>query len=297
MLRLVVVVFLLVLVAACSRMELAYRNADRLLEYYAGRTLDISRTQREQWQPMLAATLQRHRDSELAYLVTYLDIAGRLVNEQGDVAGADCLVDGALRVSQQHARLAVDLAVPLLADLDQSQFEHLSAYTAKRQHKLAERYLNPDPELRKKSRHRRFNERVEKWIGRINPHQQVLVDEALQRIPDVTSFWLAYREQQNTALLDMLAAGTDAEALQPFLNSWWVEWEGRSTDYVQSWRIARLEFATFLDRLGDTLTPKQREKVVKRLSGLREDLAEFLPPEAVPVSMSTVASACVASGV
>ncbi len=296
-LRLVVVVFLLVLVAACSRTELAYRNADRLLEYYAGRTLDISRTQREQWQPMLAATLQRHRDSELAYLVAYLDMAGRVVNEQGDVAGADCLVDGALLVSQRHARLAVDLAVPLLVDLDQSQFEHLSKYTAKRQDKLAERYLNPDPELRKKSRHMRFNERIEKWIGRMNPDQQVLVDEALQRIPDVTPFWLAYREQQNTALLRMLGAGTDAETLQQLLNSWWVEWEGRPNDYVQSWRIARLEFVIFLDRLGDTLTAKQREKVVKRLAGLREDLAEFLPPETVPVSMSTVASACVASGV
>ena len=69
MLRIVIVVFLGVLVSACSRTQLAYRNADWLLEYYAGKTIDISAVQRDQWRPVLVATLQPHRDSELASLV------------------------------------------------------------------------------------------------------------------------------------------------------------------------------------------------------------------------------------
>jgi len=295
--RIAVVVFLSVLVFACSRTQLAYSNADWLLEYYAGQTIDISAVQREQWRPVLAATLQQHRDSELAYLVAYLDMASQMVSEDHDAVGAACLVDGALQVSRRHARLAVDLSVPLLVGLDRSQVEHLSDYMAKRQDRLVARYLDPDPELRKKARRMRFNERIEKWIGRMSPDQQHLVDEALDRIPDIAPFWLAYREQQTIGLLGMLEADADAEALRRYLNSWWVEWDGRSADYIRSWRVAKLEFVIFLERLGVSLTPKQRKKLGKRLAALRDDLAEFLSPESVPVSLSTLASGCEASTV
>ena len=292
MLRTVVVLLLSVVLFACSRAQLAYRNADGLLEYYARETIAISAIQRKQWQPVLATTLQQHRDSELAYLVAYLEIASRAVGQDQDAADVACLVDGALQLSRRHARLAVDLAVPLLADLDQVQIEHLSAYTAKRQDRLVARYLDPDPELGKKARRMRFNERIEKWVGRMNPDQQHLVDEALERIPDISPFWLAYREQQTIGLLDMLEADEDAEALRRYLSSWWVEWQGRSADYNRSWRVAKLEFTIFLERLVVSLTPKQRKKFGKRLDDLRDDLAEFLSPESMPASLSTLTAGC-----
>jgi hypothetical protein len=290
--RITVVVFLSVLVFACSRTQLAYSNADWLLEYYAGQTIDISAVQREQWRPLLLATLQQHRDNELAYLVAYLEMASQIISEDHDAVGAACLVDGALQVSRRHARLAVDLSVPLLVDLDRSQVEHLSDYMAKGQDRLVARYLDPDPELREKARRMRFNERIEKWIGRMSPEQQYLVDEALDRIPDIAPFWLAYREQQTTGLLGMLETDADTEALRQYLNSWWVEWDGRSDGYIRSWRIVKPEFVIFLERLGVSLTPKQRKKLGKRLATLRDNLAEFLSPGSVPVSLSTLASGC-----
>ena len=290
--RIAVVVFLSVLVFACSRTQLAYSNADWLLEYYAGQTIDISAVQREQWRPLLLATLQQHRDNELAYLVAYLEMASQIISEDHDAVGAACLVDGALQVSRRHARLAVDLSVPLLVDLDRSQVEHLSDYMAKRQDRLVARYLDPDPELREKARRMRFNERIEKWIGRMSPEQQYLVDEALDRIPDIAPFWLAYREQQTTGLLGMLETDADTEALRQYLNSWWVEWDGRSAGYIRSWRIVKPEFVIFLERLGVSLTPKQRKKLGKRIATLRDNLAEFLSPGSLPVSLSTLASGC-----
>ena len=290
--RITVVVFLSVLVFACSRTQLAYSNADWLLEYYAGQTIDISAVQREQWRPLLLATLQQHRDNELAYLVAYLEMASQIISKDHDAVGAACLVDGALQVSRRHARLAVDLSVPLLVDLDRSQVEHLSDYMAKRQDRLVARYLDPDPELREKARRMRFNERIEKWIGRMSPEQQYLVDEALDRIPDIAPFWLAYREQQTTGLLGMLENDADTEALRQYLNSWWVEWDGRSDGYIRSWRIVKPEFVIFLERLGVSLTPKQRKKLGKQLATLRDNLAEFLSPGSLPVSLSTLASGC-----
>ena len=297
MLRIVVVVFLCVLVSACSRTQLAYRNADWLLEYYAGQTIDISAEQQEQWQPLLSDTLQKHREIELAYLVAYLDMVNRAVTKEHGAVNSACLVEGAVLVSRRHAQLAVDLALPLLADMDQDQVEHLSEYSAEKQARLVERYQDPDSTRRKSARRSRFNERVEKWIGKMDSGQQLLVDEALERIPDITSYWLAYREQQTAGLLEMLEAGTDAEPLRQYLDHWWIDWDGRSAEYRQSWRVAKLEFAIFLNRLNASLTPKQRKKMSKQLVDLRNDLTAFLPTESTPVAQSEMASGCVDSPV
>ena len=57
MLRLIVIAALILFGSACSRIEFAYRNAGSLLQYYAWKTVRTSATQRDQWQPVLEATL------------------------------------------------------------------------------------------------------------------------------------------------------------------------------------------------------------------------------------------------
>ena len=207
MVRLVVIAVLILLGSACSRTELAYRNADWLLEHYAGQTVDVSATQRELWQPVLASTLEHHRQEELPLVIAYLDTVTRSIREADSSIGAACLVETALILYQRHARLAVDLSVPLLTDLDGAQIRHLAEYTAVRQQKAVEYYLDPNPERRKASRQKRFIDRIEKWTGKLNDHQRQEVTEALDRIPDLSAPWLAYRAQQLHRLITDSTAG------------------------------------------------------------------------------------------
>jgi hypothetical protein len=290
--RILLITSLSVLVMACSRTQLAYDNADWLLERYAGKTVKISAVQRERWQPVLADTLQRHRNHELPRLIAYLDVATAVISQADTSTGAGCLLDGIQFIAERHARLAVDLTSPLLADLDATQINHLREYTTERQQELVERYLDPDPEARQTSRQARFNDRLESWIGSISDEQRQLTEEALGRIPDLTPAWLAYRAQQTGRLLQLLVAGGDVEALEEYLNSWWVKREDRSPTYMDQWRIAKHEFTTFLTGLAPTLTDKQRSKLEKRLGKLRTELATLLPPDYTPVELMTADHTC-----
>ena len=250
MVRLVVIALLSLLVSACSRTEFAYRNADWLLEYYARQTVDASAAQRDDWRPVLASTLERHREEALPLVIAYLDLAGRIVRQADSSIGAACLLDGALLLSQRHARLAVDLSVPLLTTLDAAQVRYLAEYVAQRQQDAAKRYLDPDTARRKASRQERFIDRIETWTGKLNADQRQQVSEALKRIPDLSAPWLAYRAQQTDRLLGMLEAGTSAKALRRYLNDWWVQQDGRSAEYRQLWRIAKYEIEPPIDRKG-----------------------------------------------
>ncbi|MGB5408221.1 MAG: DUF6279 family lipoprotein [Thiogranum sp.] len=288
MMRFVVITVVVLLGSACSRTDLAYRNSDRLLAYYSWKTVRTSDAQREHWQPLLQATLRYHRESELPLLIAYLDLAGRVVEQRDDSVGAACLVDGALLIYQRHARLAAELAAPLLAELGTDQLRHLAKYTTQRQQDAVKHYLDPDPQRRNAARQKRITERIEKWVGKLNDSQRQQVKDALEKIPDLSAAWLAYRAEHTDTLLAMIANGVDTEALREYLDGWWVRRDGTSAETSQSWDVARSEFIQLMDNITTSLTDTQRARFEKRLGELRDDLAPFLSSPQQPADLQLV---------
>ncbi|MDH3935030.1 MAG: DUF6279 family lipoprotein, partial [Gammaproteobacteria bacterium] len=275
MLRLIVIAVLILFGSACSRIEIAYQNADSLLQYYAWKTVRTSAAQRDQWQPVVQTTLRHHREQELPLVIAYLDLAARIIREADGSAGAVCLLDGARLIYQRHARLAVDLAVPLLVELDAGQVERLARHTTQRQQDAVERYQDPDLQRRKEARQERITDRIEQWTGKLNDGQRNHIQDALEHIPDLTASWLSYRAQQTNTLLAMLERGAKAEALSAYLDDWWVHRAGTATETRQHWRVAMHEFVQLMDTLATTLTDRQRRTLETRLTNMREDLAAF----------------------
>ncbi|MGD8874980.1 MAG: DUF6279 family lipoprotein [Gammaproteobacteria bacterium] len=296
MLRPVIIILLAVLGSACSRAEFAYRNADWLLEYYAWQSVSINKSQLEQWRPLLQSTLQRHREEELPLVVAYLDLAGRTARQADATPGAACLVDAALLLYQRHARLAVELGAPLLANLDATQIRHLAGHMAQRHQDNVERYLNPDPAQRQEARQERILERIENWTGDLNDDQRRRIRDAVDRTPDLSPLWLAQRAHRTDALLALLETGADADVLSEYLEAWWVHRDGASAETLRLWRIARDELVRLGDELATTLTDRQRTRLERRLRDLHDDLAGFLPDRKQPASLQVVPS-CVAASV
>jgi hypothetical protein len=290
----VVITMLAILVSACSRAEFAYRNADWLLEYYAWQTVSINESQLDYWQPLLQSTLLRHREEELPLVIAYLDMAGHIASNADTTPGAACLIDGALLLYQRHARLAVDLGAPLLADLDATQIRHLAGYTAQRHQDDVERYLNPDPEQRQEARQERVLEQIENWIGELNDRQKKRIRDTLDRTPDLSPLWLALRAQKTDTLLVMLETGANTDVLRDYLVAWWVHRDGASAESLRLWRIARDEFVQLADELATTLSSRQRTRIEERLRNLRDDLAGFLPDRQQPADLRSI-PACAAA--
>ena len=295
MLRLIVIAVLIASGAACSRTEFAYRNADWLLEYYAWKTTHASDTQLDQWQPVLQTTLTRHREQVLPLVITYLGQVEHFIREPETSPGAPCLVDGALLLYQRHARLAVDLAVPLLAGLEAGQIRQLADYTNQRQQDAIEEYLNPDPQRRDEARRERITERIEKWTGDLDQGQRTLVSDTLARIPDMSQSWLTYRAERTSELIDLLEAGAGSVSLRTYLEGWWVYRHGTGAGTKVQWRTARNETVRLINELIITLTGRQRERLERRLADVRQDLAVFVTTASTPVDLRSTTVCAVMS--
>ena len=269
----VILLLLCALCAGCSTTQLAYRNADWLLERYARQTLDMNEEQRQQWQPQLESTLQQHREDLLPLVIGYLDRLDTALQETQEDPDIDCLVDGAISLYRQHAELAVELSVPLLLQLDAGQIEHLDEHLAEKNDELHERYLDPDPARRQAERIERITERVERWTGRLSDTQQRQLAEDIGRMPDLTGQWLTNRTAQTDSLLRMLQDNPDETRLQAHLYRWWVQRDDQPA--TGEWDTARQGFTAMLQQLGRSLTDDQRDTFRRRIADLRGDLAAF----------------------
>ena len=292
--RFIAIAVLILFGSACSRTEIAYENADSLLQYYAWKTVRTSSAQRDQWQPVLQTTLHHHREQELPLVIAYLDLAVRIIRETDGSVGAACLVDGGLFLYQRHARLAVELAVPLLVELDPAQLERLAEHTTQRHKDAIKRYQDPDPQRRLEARQERITERIEQWTGELNDDQRLYINDALQNIPDQTAAWLAYRAQKTHTLLTMLENGVNKQDLGSYLNDWWVHRDGTSTETREQWRVAMHNFIQLMDRLIVTLTDRQLNTLETRLATLRADLGNFISHKSHPVELQLL-PACASS--
>jgi hypothetical protein len=263
------------LCAGCSTTQLAYRNADWLLERYARQTLDMNEEQRLRWQPLLESTLQQHREDLLPRVIGYLDRLDAALQETQQNPDIDCLVNGAISLYREHAELAVELSTPLLLQLDAGQIGHLEEHLAEKNADLLERYRDPDPARRQAERIERITDRVERWTGSLNTTQQQQLAQDIGRIPDLTGQWLAYRTAQTDSLLRMLQDNPDETRLQAHLYRWWVQRDDQPATATRDWDTARQGFTTMLQQLGRSLTDEQRDTIRRRIADLRGDLAAF----------------------
>ena len=125
--RSLIVAAALVVLAACSTVRIAYHGADILIRQYADDYLALDAELAAAWEPQLTQALDRHKAEELPFLASFFDGALRAAERGFDRATVDCLQDQALVIYQRHARLAADLAAPLLASGGPGQLRTLEA--------------------------------------------------------------------------------------------------------------------------------------------------------------------------
>ena len=282
--------------SGCNQVRFVYDRADWLVERWVDGKLDVTGRQLAQWRPELAAGLDRHRRDELPVLVAFLGRAEQAVAGGLDLGETACLFDVADKLYRRHARLAVEIAVPLLTGVTAEQVDHLQENLADDAEEYREKYLAADPEERAAERTKRFTRRIERWSGRLDGAQRALVAARIGAMPDVASAWLEYRLVRDASLLEMLRSGTGADELRRFLTESWVELRGRSPVLEAGMDAVRRQAIDLVVALDSELSVAQRERVLARLSDLRRDLAEAMTDDAATRTASAPRDACAGAG-
>ncbi|WEF31982.1 DUF6279 family lipoprotein [Pseudoduganella chitinolytica] len=197
------IVAVLVLLAACSSLKLAYNNGDTLLYWWLDNYVDFEDTQRAEVKKDIDNLFRWHRKTQLQDYIHVLQKAQRQL--QGNPTPADLLADyNDVRARTQALLLK---AAPDIADLALSlkpeQLEQMEKKFAKNNAEFRKKNMKGDKDDQNKYRYKKSMEQFELWFGSFSNEQEAIIRQASDARPLDNNIWLdeRLRRQRNVLAL------------------------------------------------------------------------------------------------
>lgn len=278
-----------VLLAACSRVDLAYRNLDWLIPWQLNAYLNLNPAQKTWFMPRLQAHLEWHCSSELARYIDWL---------QGTEALLAQAHPSATQLSEQFAELDLALkritgeitptAIALLRSLNPSQVADLYAALDADNREDRQEFLEPPLASQISQRATRMHKRLRPWFGRLNDAQQARIAQWAQAAGEQNRLWLDNRMHWQTEFRAAVDARRSADFPARLTRLLQQRESFHDARYRAAYSHSRQALAELFSDLLASAERKQREHLTARLHELRHDLARQLC--AAPVTVRAGAS-------
>lgn len=263
--RYLTVILVSLTIAACSRVEMAYENADWLGAWRIGGYLDLTSEQRGRLRDGLGAYQAFHREHRLPAINTYLDeVDNVLATSDPAKADVDALFIEGEALIRNNVSDVIPLAAELLRELDSEQIDALEATLAEGREAYVERLLVDQEE--------RAIERTGDWVGPLDDTQRETLTQCVAEMPDVSDEWQAWRRETEETLVTMLRNDASQSEVQAFLREWLLEDAARSPVLQDYRQTSRALWRRCTHRTLALLTAEQRSHAREQLAGYRGDL-------------------------
>lgn len=263
------------LISACSRAGLAYRNLDWLVPWRLNDYLNLDSQQQAWLKPRLQTHLQWHCSAELPRYIEWLQTTESILAQpQPDSAQ---LLEQFAQFDAALNRIGVEItptAIELLQGLSEQQVSEL--YAAMDEDNLEDRqdFLDPPLATQISERQTRMQERLRPWLGRLNAAQTEHIATWANSLGEQNRLWLENRQLWQAELRKVVAERDSADFAERVTRLLQQRESFYSDEYRASYGRSRQALATLFSQLLSNSDEAQRERLNHRLRDLRRDLAE-----------------------
>lgn len=263
----------ILLLGACSRIDLAYRNLDWLIPWKLGDYVELNEQQRAWLKPQLEEHLAWHCSVELPRYLDWLQANQALL----DNPDSDTLTTQLQAFDQALRRIAVEItpsSVELLRDLSPRQVEQLFEALDERNAELRAEFVAPPLQQQIAQRTQRMVDRLHPWLGTLNERQRARVERWAEGLGTQNQIWLDNRLAWQRALREALEARRAAD-FEARMSALLQQRERFYTDaYQASYEDNRRALAELLSGLFEQADESQLERARQRLESLHASLAK-----------------------
>jgi hypothetical protein len=263
------------LVTACSRIGLAYRNLDWLVPWRLNDYLNLDSQQRAWFKPRLQAHLQWHCSTELPRYNDWLHATESILAQpQPDSAQ---LLEQFAQVDAALKRISVEItptAIELLQGLSEQQVGEFLAALDEDNLEDRQDFLDPPLTTQISERQTRMQERLRPWLGRLNNAQTAHIAAWANDLGEQNRLWLENRQLWQAELRKALAERDSTDFAEQLTRLLQQRESFYSDEYRASYDRSRQALATLFSQLLSSSDKAQRERLGHRLRDLRRDLAE-----------------------
>lgn len=197
-------VLMLVVVAGCSSLRLAYNNGDTVLYWWLNAYVDLDRDQKGWVREDIDKLFDWHRKTQLKDYVEILRKGQKQV--QGNPTQADLMADYSEIKSRTQSLLLK--AAPDLADLARSlkpeQVAQMEKKFKSNNDDYRKKFLTGDQEKRQQLRYKKSMEQFELWFGSFSSEQEALIRKASDARPLDNEIWLDERSRRQRNVLALV---------------------------------------------------------------------------------------------
>ncbi|WP_392886299.1 DUF6279 family lipoprotein [Pseudomonas migulae] len=273
---LAVVLTLSLALGACSRMGLAYRNLDVIIPWTLSDYLDMNGEQKGWFNERLREHLSWHCTTQLPGYLDWLDRLQVMVEtNQVTDAALQARTQEAKQAIAQTAREITPSAIELLQGLDDKQVAEMNDAFAKDQRKRQQDYVKPSLDQQIKERAERMDKRLNDWLGPLSPTQQQRVVSWSNALGDQNTQWIANRahwQKQFSAAVAQRQSPEFPQRIETLLVNRESLW---TADYRKAYANTEAQARSlFVDLMAES-TPTQRERLLKKIEGVRKDFNDL----------------------
>ena len=268
-------VAVLVAVAGCSTVQVAYDNADWFLLRQMSRYMTLDGAQKAAAGELLEARMQTHRREELPLYVDALRTARAMVADGLSEDEVDWMFERVATLYQQTMRGTIPAITPLLASLTPEQIDHLEQVLREKNQDFEDDFIPASMDERHEARTERAVEAIERWTGALSDAQVLLVARERKAMPQTSEDWLAYNIAKQQQGLWLLRDGASEPALRRFLEAWWVEYADIPPELEGKLETAMARWKTLLVQIDRSASEKQRKRALGKLDAYIEELSKL----------------------
>lgn len=264
------------LLGACSRVGLAYRNLDVIIPWNLNDYLDMNSDQKSWFNQRLQQHLSWHCTTQLPGYLDWLDRLQLMVqNNQVSDQGLQERTREAKQAIAETAQQITPSAVELLQGLNDQQVKEMNSAFAKDLQEHQEQYLKPPLAQQIEQRSQRMSKRLNAWLGPLSPSQQQRVEQWSSSLGQQNQQWIANRahwQAQFSAAVEQRQNSDFPQRIEQLLvhrESLW------TPDYRQAYAHTEQAARSLLVDLMAQSTPAQRQRLLKKIDGVRKDFAEL----------------------
>ncbi|RCL28719.1 hypothetical protein C6A77_04935 [Pseudomonas sp. AFG_SD02_1510_Pfu_092] len=262
--------------AACSRIDLAYRNLDRLVPWSLDDYLAMNREQKALLDERLREHLAWHCKTQLPGYLDWLDrIRGMVADGQ--------VTDQTLQQRTREARAAIGRvaeaitpsATELLRGMSDAQVAEMREAFRDDIAERQKQYVDTPLAKQIARRAERMEKRLTPWFGELSATQKQRVQAWSQALGDQNRQWIANRAHWQQQLLLAMNQRNDA-SFAPRLATLLQRKESLWTpEYRAAFQNTEQQARSLLVDLVQQSTPQQRQFLQEKLSKVRTDFSEL----------------------
>lgn len=262
--------------AACGRIDLAYRNLDRLVPWSLGDYLAMNSEQKAMLDDRLREHLAWHCKTQLPGYLDWLDrVRGMVADDQ--------VTDQSLQQRTREAREAIGRvaeeitpsATELLRGMSDAQVAEMREAFREDISERQKKYVDTPLDKQIARRTERMEKRLTPWFGELTAVQKQRVQAWSQALGDQNREWIANRAHWQQQLLLAMNQRNDA-SFEPRLATLLQRKESLWTpEYRAAYQNTEQQARSLLVDLVHQSTPQQRRYLLERLGKVRTDFSEL----------------------